>query len=42
MKSKEVKIGWSNSGQVWQNLLTEAMAKKMAVLPMMKTILKCT
>jgi hypothetical protein len=27
-KSKEVKTGWSNSRQVWQNLLRKAMAQK--------------
>jgi hypothetical protein len=27
-KSKEVKPGWSNSTQIWQNILREIMAKK--------------
>jgi hypothetical protein len=28
VKSKEVKTGWSNSQQSWQNLLRKAMAQK--------------
>jgi hypothetical protein len=35
VKSKEVKIRWSNSRQIWENLLRMAMAKKRAHLPMM-------
>jgi hypothetical protein len=27
-KSEEVKTGWCNSRQIWQNLLREPMAKK--------------
>jgi hypothetical protein len=27
-KSKEVKIAWSNSRQIWQNLLRKAKAQK--------------
>jgi hypothetical protein len=32
---KEVKTGWSNSRQIWQNLLRKAMDSKRAVLLMM-------
>jgi hypothetical protein len=37
-KSEDVKTGWYNSRQSWQNLLRKAMPKKIAVLPMMMMI----